>query len=126
KLGSEIPYLFHDIHAFADLFYCPDGRRFVAVTLYHNEQDMTTARIFSLNSPPLPSTTASVTGPAYRTFYYIGGILLFAIGLYFFVYVGKKKKNRTTATKAAIVSSAPTISAPSSNFSIANNERPKS
>lgn len=58
KLGGAIPYLFHDIRSFSDLYYCPDSKRFAAVTLYHDEKDLTTAKIYSLYSPPLPHIMA--------------------------------------------------------------------
>ncbi|WP_177180963.1 Kelch repeat-containing protein [Parapedobacter koreensis] len=58
KLGGAIPYLFHDIRSFSDLYYCPDSKRFAAVTLYYDDIDVTTAKIYSLYSPPLPYNTA--------------------------------------------------------------------
>lgn len=56
KLGGPIPYLFHDIRSFADLYYCANSKRFIAVTLYHDEQDVTTVKIYSLFGPPLPQS----------------------------------------------------------------------
>lgn len=52
--GSEIPYTFHDIHSFADLYYCSQTKKFVAVTLFHDvKTDITRAEIYSLFAPPI-------------------------------------------------------------------------
>ncbi len=51
--GNRIPYLFQDTKSFADLYYCIDSKRFVAVTLFHEENGQATANIYSLYAPPL-------------------------------------------------------------------------
>lgn len=55
ELAAPIPYIFYDIQSFSDLFYCPDSKRFAAATLYYDEQnEITTAKMYALSSPPLP------------------------------------------------------------------------
>ncbi len=105
KFGGEIPYLFHDIHSFADLFYCPESRRFVAVTLYHDEQGVTTAKVFSLYSPPLPNIATATPAPSNRL-YYAGIVLLLSVGLYFFMR-NRRKKKRTAANPEVLITSMP-------------------
>jgi two-component SAPR family response regulator len=55
-LGSSIPFDFHDIRSFADLYYAPKSKSFVAVTLFYDDKtDLTKATIYTLLAPPLPS-----------------------------------------------------------------------
>ncbi len=59
-LAAPIPYFFHDIQSFSDLYYCADSKRLAAVTLNYDERNaITTAKIYSLLSPPLPYDIAS-------------------------------------------------------------------
>jgi len=58
-LGNTIPFDFHDIRSFADLYYAPKSKSFVAVTLFYDDKtDLTKATIFTLLAPPLPSEQA--------------------------------------------------------------------
>ncbi|RZK74023.1 MAG: galactose oxidase [Pedobacter sp.] len=58
--GNEIPYAFHDIHSFADLFYCPESKKFVTISLFHDEKtNLTTAKIYVLSGPPELASAAS-------------------------------------------------------------------
>ncbi len=52
-VGDTIPYRFHDIHSFADLCYFPNSHKFLAVTLFR-ENDLTRIKIYSLLDPPEP------------------------------------------------------------------------
>jgi DNA-binding SARP family transcriptional activator len=52
-IGGAIPYAFHDTHSFADLYYCPTGKKFIAVTLLRSPNNQTTSiNIYTLLSPP--------------------------------------------------------------------------
>lgn len=52
-LGSKIPYSFHDIHSFSDLFYCKGKNIFLAVTLLIDSSEHTLLKIYTLNGPPV-------------------------------------------------------------------------
>ena len=52
-IGTSIPYRFNDIHSYADLFYCPQSEKFVAVTLLRSDNDQTTVSVYTLQGPPL-------------------------------------------------------------------------
>lgn len=52
-VGDTIPYKFHDIPSFADLCYFPQSKKFLAVTLFR-ENDQTRIKIYSLLDPPEP------------------------------------------------------------------------
>ena len=58
-VGNRIPFEFQDVDAYADLFYSPTAKRFVAVTLYSpDDHNNTTVNIYSLYDPPF-----AVEGP---------------------------------------------------------------
>ncbi|HEY9262136.1 hypothetical protein [Chitinophaga sp.] len=58
-VGNPIPFEFQDVDAYADLFYSPAAKRFVAVTLYSpDDHTNTTVNIYSLYDPPFPLETA--------------------------------------------------------------------
>jgi hypothetical protein len=51
-VGNAIPYAFHDIHSFADLYYCPASQKLLAVTLYRNENNSTDVKFYTISFPP--------------------------------------------------------------------------
>ncbi|HEY0273073.1 MAG TPA: hypothetical protein VGC22_07795, partial [Chitinophaga sp.] len=61
-LANTIPYSFHDIQSFADLYYCADSKKLVAVTLYTSKaDDMSEIRIYTIAFPPNQLAPAEVT-----------------------------------------------------------------
>jgi len=58
-LGNSIPYKFHDIESFADLYYSNLSNRLIAVVLHYSSADEkeknTEVKIYSLNFPPEPT-----------------------------------------------------------------------
>jgi two-component SAPR family response regulator len=109
-LANQIPYTFHDIDSYADLFYCPVSKRFVAVTLFLEDKKRTKVSIYSLYSPPIANEDAPVNkskaGNAYL--WYIGIGLLALAGLYI-IYVKKTKKGKATVTGPAATEQVPEI-----------------
>ncbi len=97
KLGGEIPYLFHDIRSFADLFYDADAQRFLAVTLYHDESDITTAKIHSLYGPVIPTAAKELSSGFHGSIYYAVGTVLLVLAVIFFM-VGRKRRRRMPET----------------------------
>jgi len=57
-VGSMIPYNFHDIQSFADLYYSVSSNKLIAVTLFYSKEDAkekkTEVKIYTLNFPPAP------------------------------------------------------------------------
>jgi hypothetical protein len=66
-LGDPIPYSFHDIQSFADLYYSPLSNKLIAVTLFYltidGKEKNTEVKIWSLDFPPAPSVVAALTNP---------------------------------------------------------------
>lgn len=55
ELGSTVPFDFHDIKSFADLYYSKASNKFVAVTMYFDTNArQSRVRIFTLMAPALP------------------------------------------------------------------------
>jgi len=52
ELGDSIPFLFHDVHSFADLFFSKATKELIAVTT-HKDGDKYKAHVYSINYPPL-------------------------------------------------------------------------
>ena len=84
-VGDKIPYPFHDIESFSDLYYCPAGNRFLAVVFFSDSTSSrplhTWAHIYSLDGPPEPYVAEAATGsPAKGTPTYIWYILIPLVG----------------------------------------------
>jgi hypothetical protein len=88
-MGATIPYNFHDVHSFADLYYCPGSKRFVAVTLLRSENNQTTVNIYTLLGPPYGMNTVPVQAKRTMLWYIIGIAALFIIILW--IYLDKRK-----------------------------------
>ncbi len=51
-MADTIPYAFHDIESFADLYYSPASQKLVAVTIFTNKQNESEVKVFTLDFPP--------------------------------------------------------------------------
>lgn len=77
-LGNPIPYLFHDVRSYADLFYCPESSRFIAVTLYWEDSNRTRVSVYSLYAPPVDHLTGQQPVSGSRWWYWVLGLVFFA------------------------------------------------
>jgi DNA-binding SARP family transcriptional activator len=92
-LGNPIPYLFHDIRSYADLFYCPESNRFIAVTLYWEDSNRTRVNVYSLYAPPVGKLNVQQPVSGRGLWYWIGGLaFLAAAGATVLLIFSKKKK----------------------------------
>jgi DNA-binding SARP family transcriptional activator len=81
-VGDTIPYLFHDITSYADLFFAPGAGKFLAVTLLTDSlnQNQTKVMIYSLLGPPVtgdegyPAVTGKKTSSPF--WLYFTGVLV--------------------------------------------------
>ncbi|GAB3263013.1 hypothetical protein GCM10027347_29250 [Larkinella harenae] len=87
-LGNTIPYPFHDVHSYADLFYCPVSQKLVAVTLYWNENEgRTDVKLYTISFPPnAPEVQLAAAGPPASAFWLLGlgGLLVCLWGILYF------------------------------------------
>jgi len=108
ELAAPIPYSFHDIQSFSDLYYCPDSKRFAAVTLYYDQKDdLAVAKIYSLFSPPLPydATTNKVLSKGWgmRIWLYVALGVVGLLAAYVFI------RKRAVKAKQVPISSPPLV-----------------
>jgi len=52
KVGRPIPYLFHDINSFSDLFLCRSSQKLAGVTMLADNQGFTEVNIYTIGFPP--------------------------------------------------------------------------
>jgi DNA-binding SARP family transcriptional activator len=93
-VGNSIPYNFHDVHSFADLYYCEASKKFIAVTLLRSESNKTRVNIYTLLSPPFGSGPKIQAAKKSNYWYYITGLLLIAITITL-VYIKRRKTHNT-------------------------------
>lgn len=93
ELGSTIPFDFHDIRSFADLYYSKASNRFVAVTLFYDSgSGQSRVRIYSLLAPAMPYVFAETVKEADMKWlvYVLFGVIGIIAG--YLIYSSKKKR----------------------------------
>lgn len=76
-MGNTIPYSFHDVHSFADLYYSPVGKRFVAVTLLRTDNGQTKVNIYTLLAPPFkPDDAIAAIKRSINWYYLVIGLIV--------------------------------------------------
>jgi hypothetical protein len=85
-VGDKIPYPFHDIESFSDLYYSPAANRFLAVVLFTDSSRSrplhTMVHLYSLDGPPEPYVAeTTTTAPAGKHAWFIWlGLTALVIG----------------------------------------------
>jgi len=102
RVGDTIPFLFHDIHSYADLGYFPHSGKFLAVTLFR-ENERTRIKIYSLLSPPEPLADKIVETSHINYFLWISGVCAAGLSLLLAVVIARrwKKAYIPVASKSA-------------------------
>lgn len=95
--GSKIPFEFHDINSFADLFYSPISKKFIAVTTFRDNEDKTHVKIYELNAPPI-AIPVKVTEKSSIWWYVLAAGLVIAMAIVVFVW---RKRNIKPVEKGA-------------------------
>jgi two-component SAPR family response regulator len=98
-LGDSIPYSFHDIESFADLYYCPSSKKLVAVTLVSAVNKPTTVKIFTIDFPPNRLNVTQAVNASNKLIYWFFGFLaaLFAaivLKITIFLIQKRRKQNQ--------------------------------
>jgi hypothetical protein len=98
-VANSIPYSFHDVQSFADLYYSPLSNKLIAVTLFYSRpedrQKNTQVRIYTLNFPPAPAAqpmAIAKAAPGNWNIWLFCGLGLGALGVFYLV--DKKVRSR--------------------------------
>ena len=115
-VGNTIPYSFHDIQSFADLYYSPLSNKLIAVTLFSTtEQDkerFTRVKVYTLNYPPEPSDIVAAVqppAPVHRAPWVLALLLAAVVVMLVGVILRVRSTRRTPAVMTAVT---PATSAP--------------
>lgn len=103
QVGNSIPYSFHDIQSYADLYYSPLSNKLIAVTLFYTKDDdkerNTQVRVYTLNSPPEPvdMTAAVVSATPARGYRWVWGIVVLGGLIFVSAIMIRRRKRRGTS-----------------------------
>jgi two-component SAPR family response regulator len=104
-LSEPIPYNFHDIQSFADLYYSPLSNKLIVVTLFYTPENVkeqrTDVKIYSLNFPPEPMGAAPDTETVGNKVNWLLLVVASLALVSLFVFLARKKSR---AAKQAISS----------------------
>ena len=93
-LGDSIPYSFHDIESFADLFYCPSSEKLVAVTLLSAINKPTSVKIFTIDFPPNRLIVTQPVNASDKSMVYLFSILFASILLIILIYALRNRRKQ--------------------------------
>ncbi|GGA97223.1 hypothetical protein [Puia dinghuensis] len=122
-VGNAIPYTFHDIQSFADLFYSPSSNKLIAVTLFYskytadNQKDKNTlVHIYTLNYPPEPASLAITTATrrvrdnGTQLLILIGAVIVVGLTLFLVLFatarIGRRRRKTAAATNTMATNTA--------------------
>ncbi|SEP32509.1 hypothetical protein [Mucilaginibacter sp. OK283] len=107
-VGDTIPFLFHDIHSYADLGYFPHSGKFLAITLFR-ENDRTRIKIYSLLSPPEPLADKVVEISHVNYFLWIGGVCAAGLVLTLATVIVRRRKKGIVPVPSKTVNDLPVV-----------------
>ena len=96
-VGNSIPYSFHDVQSYADLYYSPVSNQLIAVTLLYSKEEeklrTTQVKIYSLNFPPeaVESPLSATDEKRQKSYLYIF-IVAGLIGLAAIVLINRRQR----------------------------------
>ncbi|MFY0653480.1 MAG: hypothetical protein JXQ96_15665 [Cyclobacteriaceae bacterium] len=104
-LADSIPYSFHDIRSYSDLYYSPTSEKLYTVTtLYDEEKKTTDVNIYSLNFPPINLITQQESSNHWLPI--TAAIsLLFGLGLF----IKLRSRKEETPTEKVVEQAPPAI-----------------
>jgi two-component SAPR family response regulator len=94
-LGDSIPYSFHDIESFADLYYCPSSKKLVAVTLVSATNKPTSVKIFTIDFPPNRLNVIQAVNASNKSIFSLLTILLASILLVLLIFALRNRRKQT-------------------------------
>jgi two-component SAPR family response regulator len=98
-VGNAIPYSFNDLRSFADVYYCPASKVFLAVTLLRNRNNKETqVKVYTLLGPPESLDPAPAVTAGISTYWlWIDGVLTLIIaGAIYAAWFTRKRNVKVT------------------------------
>jgi len=112
--GDAIPYSFHDVQSYADLYYSPVSNKLIAVTLLYSKEEtkerVTQVKIYTLNFPPERAEVVQglpEAGGHINYLYVVLPLLIAAGGVYWLMRKRKKAAAAAGSTSVAVHEAAP-------------------
>ena len=105
-LGDRIPYLFHDIESFSDLFYCRTSQKLVAVTILSPKNKPATVKIFTIDFPPnelLTTQSESFLSTKKYWLFVISLVLVCTTTIYLAMKRRRKRKPKPMASSSDLI-----------------------
>ena len=94
-MADTIPYSFHDIESFSDLYYCPASQKLVAVTLLNQKDKTTIIKIFTLDFPPNKIIGAQLVNAGNKSMYWVFAFVFALILLLAIIFLLKKRRKQS-------------------------------
>lgn len=110
-LGNTMPYTYHDVQSFADLFFCPDSKKLVGVTIYTSRENIADVKVYTIDFPanPVIAPVPVVTAP--RRGYYVLFAALALAGI-LGIWTWRRRAKRELKTPGPVAPPAMVLSAP--------------
>ena len=93
-LGDSIPYKFHDIKSFANLFYIPNNKKFIAYNSYLNKDNKTEFNIYSIDFPAISAFQINRKTNIFFNKWMFTIFSIISISTLIFFYITKHKKTK--------------------------------
>jgi len=93
-LGDSIPYSFHDIESFADLYYCPSSKKLVGVTLLSDKNKLTSIKIFTIDFPPNKLIITQPVNASVKSIYWFFAFLFTSVLMIIIIFLIQKRRKQ--------------------------------
>lgn len=102
-LGTTIPYSYHDVQSFADLYYCANSKKLVGVTIYTSKEGTASVKVYTIAFPPNQLLPPAPEKQTPRRWYYLALLALAGAGAGVWGYRKRKRKSaQPPAVNAAV------------------------
>ena len=108
--GDTLPYSFHDIESFANIFYSPVSQKLVAVTLFTSKENITRVNAYSIDFPPNELDSVVPEGSfTRRSLIILIAVALGLLGIIYYISSLYRRKKPLPAKPAADEAHTPVI-----------------
>jgi len=94
-LGEKIPFNFHDIQTFVDLYFSPTNRKLYATVIFQNDNSTSEVDIYSLNYPPKKPKEIPESNKNKTLFIVLSIFVVIFVAALSYFYLRRKKKKKS-------------------------------